>query len=84
MYEIIKKNRQNKSPSNNKVPAKERHDTRRYFGLELLQDIRNSQDSAPSDFYSFPKLRSQLSDRQFGNNPCCGGAIGLPGYGRLP
>ena len=52
------KSGQNRSSSNDKVSAKERHTTWRYFGFELLQGPLNSPDSAPSDFYFFPNLAS--------------------------
>ena len=45
------------------------------LAFELLQDLTNSSDSAPSDFYLFPKLKLYLPGRQFGNNPCCRGCF---------
>ena len=72
------KNGQNRSSSNNKVSAKKKktHDTWRYLGFGLLQDPPNLTDSAPSDFYLFPTLKSHLRGRQFGHNPCCRGVRG--------
>ena len=48
----------------------------RHFGFELIQDPPNLRDSSPSDFYLFPKLKSHLSGRHFGNNPCWKGVPG--------
>ena len=42
--------------------------THTHMGFELLQDPTNSPNSAPSDFYLFPKLKSHLPCRQFENN----------------
>ena len=44
----------------------------------MPQDPSISPDSAPSDFYLFPKLKSHLPGRPFGNNPYC---TGVPGDG---
>ena len=43
--------------------------------FELLQDFPNSLDSAPTDFYLFPKLKSHLFGRHFGNNSYCRGVL---------
>ena len=50
----------------NCLQKKERHDAWIYFGFELLQDPPNSQNSDPSDFNLFPKLKSHLPGLQFG------------------
>ena len=74
---------QNRGSSNNKVSAKETHDTWRYFGFKLLQDSKFTRFS-PVWLYLFPKLKSHLPVRQFGNNPCCRGVFGEPGCNHLP
>ena len=52
--------------------------------IAAVHDPPNSPDSVPSDFQLFPKLKSLLPGRQFGNNPCCRGVLGEPGCNRLP
>ena len=72
---------QNRGSSNSKMPAKERHDTWRYFGFELQQEPPNWLHSL---FLIFPKLESYFPGCQFGKNPCCRGVLGGPECKRPP
>ena len=77
MYEILKVNK-TKARAIIKYLQK-KNDTERNSGFELLKHRPNLPDSAPSDFYLIPKLKSHLPGRQFENKPCCGRVFGGQG-----